>query len=88
MKVAGAHGPGCARLVVRPWEPGESGSLIPEAGRAGWGLTIKASLLAFGDKWDRKRCYFKKRTREVVENKESAAKNEPKQTQKQSREVL
>ncbi|HEV2247926.1 MAG TPA: hypothetical protein VGW37_14840 [Terriglobia bacterium] len=35
-----------------------------------------------------KRCYFEKRTGEVVENKESAPKNEPKRTGKRSREVV
>jgi hypothetical protein len=35
-----------------------------------------------------KRCYFKKQTREVVDNKESGLENKPKQTQKQSREVV
>jgi hypothetical protein len=35
-----------------------------------------------------KRCYFEKQTREVTENKVSATKNKPKQTQKQSGEVI
>jgi len=35
-----------------------------------------------------KRCYFKKQSREVADNKESIAKNKAKQTQKQSGEVV
>jgi hypothetical protein len=35
-----------------------------------------------------KGCYFEKQTREVTDNKRLALKNKPKQTQKQSREVV
>jgi hypothetical protein len=35
-----------------------------------------------------KRCYFEKRSREVIENKESALKNKPKRTQNRTREVV
>jgi len=35
-----------------------------------------------------KRCYFKKQSGEVTENKRSALKNKPEQTEKQSGEVV
>jgi hypothetical protein len=35
-----------------------------------------------------KNTFFKKQSREVIENKGSGTKNKPKQTQKQSREVF
>jgi hypothetical protein len=48
----------------------------------------KTSCLAFWDEWDKKRCYFKKQSGEVTDNKDSATKNKPEQTGKQSGEVV
>jgi len=59
-----------------------------QADSGGRAPSTKASLLAFGDKWDKKRCYFKKQSGEVADNKGLATKNKPEQTQKQSGEVL
>ena len=38
--------------------------------------------------WDKKNTFFEKRTGEVAENKGSATKNKPEQTEKQSGEVV
>jgi hypothetical protein len=42
----------------------------------------------FSRQMGQKRCYFEKRTREVIENNLSVLKNKPEQTEKQSGEVV
>jgi hypothetical protein len=41
-----------------------------------------------GDGWDKKRCYFKKRTRGVIDNKRSAPKTNPNEPKNEAGKLL
>ena len=80
----GNVGSGCPDLALTR---GRTGKVSGIYGSGGGGAGRLVSWL-FGTNGTMKRCYFKKRTGEVVENKGLATKNKPERTEKRTGEVL